>query len=131
MILIIFLIHDPFHIILPDFTPFLLIEEQLSITSSYTSSPFNFITINCIPLPSLDIPFWTTFKLSKRLFNLLSVALKLFSLLYCSCYYTCSHSHQFNSYTTPCMCLSFLIFPPSPAHSTTMHLLPFCPHSRE
>ena len=44
---IIFFIHNPLLIVLPDFTSFLLTKTQLSITSSHTSLSFNFSTINC------------------------------------------------------------------------------------
>ena len=43
---IIFFIHDPFHIILPDFTSLFFTEAQLSTTPSHTPSSFIFLTIS-------------------------------------------------------------------------------------
>ena len=53
--------HGPFHIILPDFTSFLLTEALLSITSSYTPSSFNFFAISLQAIYYPRYPIWTVF----------------------------------------------------------------------
>ena len=128
MIPIIFFIHDPFHIIRPDFTSFLLTETQLSITSSNTPSTFSLCTIS---LPSSywsKHPIWAILSFSKRLFSLLShrpwscFLVLIFMLLYLLLFSTVPFQHI-------ALCASFTKLPPSPLHSTSMYLLHFSPSS--
>ena len=132
MIPIIFFFHDPFHIIRPGFTPFLLTETQLSTTSSQTPSTSLLFVFN--PFTSLNIPLRQLFNsVSASLaFSLIAFGIALFFMLLGPLYFTWCYSSsyfpQFFSYTLPYVHISFLMLSPSPRHSSTMYLLPFFSH---
>ena len=72
MIPIIFFTHDPFYIIHPDFTSFLLTETQHSITYSHTPSSFNFFTISLQSFYQPKHPISVILSFNKLLLSLLS-----------------------------------------------------------
>ena len=130
MISIIFFIHDPFHIILADFTSFLLTETQLFVTSFYTSS-YLFAVIFC-PFTSLSIPSCQFFN-SVSASSTFSLLFNLLSLLSFSCFYTYSYSPQ---YYSDILCASFFLgiasFKSSFQHHISRSILPlFLPHTSQ
>ena len=129
MIPIIFFIRDPFHIILPDITSFLLTEKQISIASSHTFSPSTSLLSVINPFTSLSIPFGQFLDVvsASSAFSLIA-----FRLLFCFIFHAFVPSLILLSIilTQPYVLLSFLKLPPSPLYCTTRHLLYFfCPSS--
>ena len=127
MIPIIFFIHDPFHIILPDYL----------FPSHWNTAFHHFLSYNFL-LQLLCYQFSVISLASASQFSnfviqaSLSLLLKLLYLLYSSCFYTSSYSPQYYSETLPCVLLSFLKLLPSPLHSSNMYLIcssPFSSHA--
>ena len=112
MIALIFFIYDPFYVILLCFTSFILTETQLCVTSSHTSSSFNFITISLQSSYKSKLAILAIFYSVGAFiaFSLIAFDTALFALF--SCFYTCFYSSQYYSDISTCLIFSSLMLSP-------------------
>ena len=134
MISIIFFIHDPFHIILPDFTSFLLTETQLSITSSHALPPSTSLLSVFNPFTGLSITFGQFFySVSAYLaFSLITFETAFFAIFFIPLYFILFFS-VLSRHIALCECvfLETTFFTSSFHHYVCPLLLlfPFFPHT--